>query len=221
MSTRGDPNPPNPPIGVKVLFFSFSPNRPTGLIRSSSWNVCVYDYIYVPLPCDSPREAKEVPGEQSCLQPWHQYPEQMYIKKCTSLRLAVCPPPPPLCRCRRRPRSFLTLFWTQRKHKISVLLSASVERFRVSRMQIFFFFFFWWCGGVMINWPFWVPIESNNLGSSWLPIPTPWKCRKSGKSRKSEKSNKSKKKIGKVRKVGTVGQVGKVEKIRKHRKRSR
>ena len=31
-----------------------------------------------PFPYDSPRGAKDVPGEQSHLPPWHQYPEQIY-----------------------------------------------------------------------------------------------------------------------------------------------
>ena len=51
--------------------------------------VCCCLLRVVPFPCDSPRGAKEVPGEQSCLPPWHQYPEKMYIKKCPSLQLAI------------------------------------------------------------------------------------------------------------------------------------
>ena len=49
-------------------------------------------YIYVLFPCDSPRGAKEEPGEQSRLPPWHQYPEKMYIITTGSF-----PPPPPSC----------------------------------------------------------------------------------------------------------------------------
>ena len=72
-------------------FFPSSPNRPTGPIRFSSSNVCLVSMVVVPFPCNSSSGAKEVPGKQSCLTPWHQYPEKMYIKKCTSLQLAVSP----------------------------------------------------------------------------------------------------------------------------------
>ena len=63
-----------------------------GLVVAKS----VQDFLtmFVPFPCDSPRGAKEVPGEQSCPSPWHQYPEKkIYIKKCTSLQLAISSPP--------------------------------------------------------------------------------------------------------------------------------
>ena len=53
------------------LFKLFSPNR------SNSCDVC--PLLVVPFPCNSPRGAKEIPGEKSCLPPWHHYPE-----KCTS-----------------------------------------------------------------------------------------------------------------------------------------
>jgi hypothetical protein len=39
--------------------------------------VCVFVCVSIPSPWDSPRGANEVPGEQSCLPPWHQYPEKM------------------------------------------------------------------------------------------------------------------------------------------------
>ena len=62
-------------------FFPSSPNRPTGPIRFSSCNVRPVSWVVVPFQCNSSRGAKEVPGKQSCLTPWHQYPEKMYIKK--------------------------------------------------------------------------------------------------------------------------------------------
>ena len=65
-------------------YIYFSPNRPTGPIQSSSRDVCLSVCVFVPFPCDSPRGAKEVPGEQSHLPPWHQYPEKM-------LRLTIGP----------------------------------------------------------------------------------------------------------------------------------
>ena len=40
-------------------------------------SVYVYICLSVPFPCDSPRGVKEVPGEQSHLPPWHQYPEKI------------------------------------------------------------------------------------------------------------------------------------------------
>ena len=67
---------------------------------SENWENCFKKILWPPspfvgfcllcivtFPCDSPRGAKEVPGEQGCLPPWHQYPEKMCIKKCTSLPL--------------------------------------------------------------------------------------------------------------------------------------
>ena len=55
----------------------FSTYQPTGPIRSRSSNV--RPFVVVPFPCDSPRGAKEVPGEQIRLPPCHQYPEKLYI----------------------------------------------------------------------------------------------------------------------------------------------
>ena len=65
---------------ICLLYIIFSLNWPTGPIRSSSCKVCPWLGDFVPFPFDSPRGAKEVPGEQSCLLLCHQYPEKMYIK---------------------------------------------------------------------------------------------------------------------------------------------
>ena len=46
-------------------------------------------FVVVPFPCDCPRGAKEVPGEQSCPSRWHQYPDKMYIKKCISYTVSL------------------------------------------------------------------------------------------------------------------------------------
>ena len=84
-------------IWLQMEFTSnvYLPNWPTGPIWSSSRNVHVFIYISVPFSWNSPRGAKEVLGEQSCLPLWHQYPEKMCIQKCTSLQLAISPHPDP------------------------------------------------------------------------------------------------------------------------------
>ena len=58
------------------MIFKESALRPIlSSIRDVSLSIYLYIYIYVPFPCDSPRGAKEVPGEQSRLPLWHLYPE--------------------------------------------------------------------------------------------------------------------------------------------------
>ena len=58
------------PISISMKGF-FSQNQPNGPIRSSSRDVRPFVQCHllcvVPFPCDSPRGAKEVPGEQSRL----------------------------------------------------------------------------------------------------------------------------------------------------------
>ena len=64
--------------------FSFSRNWPTGPIGPIVVMSVRFHQIVFPFPCDSPRWAKEVPGEQRPLPPWHKYPEKM-------LRLTIGP----------------------------------------------------------------------------------------------------------------------------------
>ena len=65
----------------QIQLFKESALKP---ILSSSRDVRLFVTLFVTFPCDSPRGANEVPGEQSPLQQWHQYPEKM-------LRLTIGP----------------------------------------------------------------------------------------------------------------------------------
>ena len=79
----------------EILQLSLPIDQPVPLVFTESTRFClvvamsVRCLLFVPFSCDSPRGAKQVPGDQSRLPQWHQCHEKMYIKKCASLQLKV------------------------------------------------------------------------------------------------------------------------------------